>query len=153
MREYTNCTNPRCNKKLRPFQKHKPFCSTACRIEFRKLKAKEIENLNKILKWVICNDVAHKLTYEGAPKVFIENNPIFGFKQDSDRGSLEAIGWAMFIENRGWFGRIRDSRGDWSFGPSTLPRARKAIEARIRHEIFEKTESEKTWTGNCMTVR
>jgi hypothetical protein len=41
-------------------------------------------------------------------------------------GSQTAIGWAMLVEDKGWYGRVRDERGDWSFGPATLARALKA---------------------------
>jgi len=56
----------------------------------------------------------------------------------------------MLIDGRGWFGRVRDERGDWSFGPSTVFRCRDAVDAWLRHEVFDKREGERTWAGDCM---
>jgi hypothetical protein len=77
-----------------------------------------------------------------------------------------AIGWAMQIERlvdvmpdnpklskqvvrRDWFGRVRDERGHWSFGPSTLNRTRAAIEAWLKYEPLDKLDGERTWRGDC----
>jgi hypothetical protein len=60
-----------------------------------------------------------------------------------------AIAWAMNIENHGWFGRVRDARGEWSFGPAMLSRCRDAVEARLHHEMFDKREGESSWSGTC----
>jgi hypothetical protein len=55
----------------------------------------------------------------------------------------------MMIEGKGWFGRVRDDRGDWSFGPSSLNRTRLAVEAWIKHEVFDKHDDERMWKGDC----
>ena len=44
-----------------------------------------------------------------------------------------------------WYGCVKDERGDWSFGPTTLARAQRAVEAYLEHEDFQKQESEKSW--------
>jgi hypothetical protein len=81
--------------------------------------------------WAACNEVTRKLTREG---------------------SSTAIGWAMMVEGKGWYGRVRDNRGDWSFGPATLSRALKAVEARIDHAPFEPQDDERAWGGDAMMV-
>jgi hypothetical protein len=60
----------------------------------------------------------------------------------------------MLVEDRGWYGRVRDERGDWSFGPAPLARALKAVEAWIRHEPFElrPDDGERMWRGDTMAV-
>jgi hypothetical protein len=97
------------------------------------------------LLWVACNEVTHKC---------------------SRREGGDAVGWAMKIERvidvmpddpreskqiikSAWFGRVRDERGDWSFGPATLGRAQQAVEAYLRHEDFTKHETEKSWRGDA----
>jgi hypothetical protein len=55
------------------------------------------------------------------------------------RKSGDVLGWALLIEGNGWFGRVRDGLGDFSFGPSSQRCTEKAVEARIRHKPFEKT--------------
>jgi hypothetical protein len=81
--------------------------------------------------WAACNEVTRRLTREG---------------------SQTAIGWAMLVEGKGWYGGVRDKRGDWSFGPATLARALKAVEAWIRHEPFETRidDGERMWRGDAM---
>jgi hypothetical protein len=81
-------------------------------------------------EWQAVNEVTDKLARESSPT---------------------AIGWTTLIEGRGWFGRVRDERADWSFGPSTRPRARKAVEGWIEGTLagFDKIEGEATWIGNC----
>jgi hypothetical protein len=60
----------------------------------------------------------------------------------------------MLVEGKGWYGGVRDKRGDWSFGPATLARALKAVEAWIRHEPFETRidHGERMWRGDAMAV-
>lgn len=70
-------------------------------------------------EWIACNKYTDKLEYKG-----------------------RAIGWTMDVENRGWFGRVKDERGEWTFGPSTRTRARNAAEAWIKHEPFVKRTGE-----------
>jgi hypothetical protein len=78
-------------------------------------------------EWLAINEITDKLTYQGA-----------------------AIAWTMQIRNKGWFGRVRDDRGQWSFGPSSRHRARNAAEAWIKHEPFEKLAGERTFSTDCM---
>ena len=75
--------------------------------------------------WTAANEVTRKLTREG---------------------SSDAIGWAILIDGHGWFGRIGK---DFAFGPTTQPRAKAAVEARLRGEPFQKTDREKSWRGTC----
>jgi hypothetical protein len=58
----------------------------------------------------------------------------------------------MMVEGKGWYGRVRDDRGHWSFGPTSLSRALKAVEARINHAPFEPQDDERAWHGDAMTV-
>jgi hypothetical protein len=74
--------------------------------------------------WIACNEVADKFA----------------------RGGSDAIGWAMLIEGRGWFGRVGK---EMSFGPTTRHRARAAVEAYLRGEFFDKHEGEHSWRGDC----
>jgi hypothetical protein len=70
--------------------------------------------------WTACNEITRKLDHRGS-----------------------AIGWCMQIEGKGWFGQVRDERGDWSFGPSSLNQARDAVETWLRHEVFDKCDAER----------
>ena len=75
--------------------------------------------------WTACNEVTRKLTRAGSP---------------------DAIGYAMLIDGHGWFGRIGK---DFSFGPTTMSRAMKAVEARLMGQMFDKLEGENSWRGTC----
>jgi hypothetical protein len=81
--------------------------------------------------WTACNEVTRKLTREG---------------------STTAIGWLMNVDGKGWYGRVRDARGDWTFGPASATRAIAAVEARIRHEPFDPRfeDGERAWLGDAM---
>jgi hypothetical protein len=83
------------------------------------------------LLWTACNEVTQKL---------------------SIKGSTAAIGWAMQIEGRGWYGRVRDERGNWSFGPSTKSGAQHAVESWLRHEPIEPSEDEHAWSGDTRRI-
>jgi hypothetical protein len=102
-------------------------------------------------KWVACNEITQRLARDG--------------RASTDDHS-HALGWAMRIERTvdvmpddpklsgqvvkgAWYGCVKDERGDWSFGPTTLARAQRAVEAYLKHEDFQKQESEKSWRGNC----
>lgn len=76
--------------------------------------------------WIACNEVTRK----------------FCRTPQSD-----AMGWAMRTRDGHWFSRVRDVRGEWSFGPATERRAMQATEAWIRHEPFAKQEGERMWSG------
>jgi hypothetical protein len=95
-------------------------------------------------EWIACNEVTRKLADHALPALY--TNPHGAFPSI---GSPQAVGWAMLIEGKGWFGRVRDERGDWSFGPSTLGRAQQAVRAYLRHEDFPKTETEKSWRSDA----
>jgi hypothetical protein len=77
-------------------------------------------------KWIACNDVTQKLDYKG-----------------------RALGWLAYIEGRGWYGRIRDERGNLSYGPCrSISRCQRAVEALIKHEPFDKVDNEASWRGD-----
>jgi hypothetical protein len=152
-------TCPNCGKAFQPWRAQR-FCSERCRkaVENRRLRGSEPgkgndtsdpltasslastpdgiasmaglsdATVDRPLVWLASNEVTHKLVHEGRDR---------------------ALGWAMLIEGRGWFGRVRDDRGHWSFGPSTLNRARLAVEAWLRREPFDKIGDERTWRGDC----
>jgi hypothetical protein len=153
-------TCPNCGKRFTPWR-GKRYCSERCRkhAENQRLRGSESpagiipfagENLppesqgnratpkavrgDEPLIWVACNEVTWRLARGGRP---------------ATETHCHAAGWAMQIEGRGWYGRVRDDRGDWSFGPSTLTRARDAVEAYLRREPFEKTDNERSWSGDC----
>jgi hypothetical protein len=150
-------TCPKCGKSFLPWREKK-FCSERCRkqaqnrrlgyvrrdgatpiADCQKSQNLDVQNqgvakafrrdepLPRDLDWVACNEVTHKHAKPGG----------------------DAVGWAMLVEGRGWFGRVRDERGDWSFGPSILSRCQRAVEAWLRHEPFDKVGDEKTWRGDC----
>jgi hypothetical protein len=83
------------------------------------------------LEWIACNEATLKCIREG---------------------SAAAVGWAMLVEvtaNRdAWFGRIGE---DFAFGPTTRPRAKAAVEARLSGRPFDKHEdsNERMWAGTC----
>jgi hypothetical protein len=64
-------------------------------------------------------------------------------------GSATAVGWTMLIEGKGWHGRVRDERGEFSSSASTRNRARAAVEAWLRHEPIELQGDERAWRGTC----
>lgn len=89
-------------------------------------------------RWIAINEVTRKLDFKGT-----------------------AIGWLMKVEGHtcpgptvnGWYGRVRDERGEFSFGPTSQPeRAMKAVEAWLRHEPFGKREGENSWGGTLWTL-
>lgn len=80
-------------------------------------------------QWAAANEITQKLVHKG-----------------------NAIAWAMKIADRGWFARVRDERGDWSFGPSRLDRAQKAAEVWLNHGVFELREDERMWLGDCAAL-
>lgn len=150
-------TCPRCGKKFTPWR-GKRFCSEPCRkaVENARLRGDEIDLATMVpdsqnldfksqrkqyvarglrgderFLWTACNEVTQKLTKEG--------------------GST-AIGWTMMVSGRGWFGRVRDDRGEWSFGPSTLARSRQAVEAWLLHAPFELEEDERMWAGSAWGI-
>jgi hypothetical protein len=81
--------------------------------------------------WTACNEITQKLAREGGGA---------------------AIGFAMMVGDKGWFGRVRDDRGEWSFGPSSLSRAKQATEARILHAPFDCEDDERMWAGSAWDV-
>jgi hypothetical protein len=150
-------TCPQCGKQFVPWRAKK-FCSERCRKKAQNRRlggmkcpsattlppgknapffTKENQTLTDPFRryerfsWTACNEVTRKLTREG---------------------SSTAIGWAMMVEGKGWYGRVRDGRGDWSFGPAPLNRALKAVEARIDHAPFEPQDNERMWRGDAMAV-
>jgi len=79
-------------------------------------------------EWVACNEITQKLTRPGL--------------------SRDAAGWAMRV-GRDWYGRIGK---DFSFGPTSLARARQAVEARLMAQDFEKQDGERSWRGDAWDV-
>jgi hypothetical protein len=53
--------------------------------------------------------------------------------------ATKAVAWAMRVWDgpRTWFVRVRDERGDWRFGPTSLSRAKAAAEARVNRAPFQ----------------
>ena len=153
MSTHKKATCPQCGKRFQPWRA-KRYCSERCRkqAENGRLRAvrgdeatpmaadpnseilpKQTQALTRPLRghekfeWTACNEVTRKLTRAGSPN---------------------AVGWAMLIDGRGWFGRVS---GEWefSFGPSTMARAKAAVEAHLLGETFDKAEGERTWSGTC----
>jgi hypothetical protein len=81
--------------------------------------------------WTACNEITHRLARNG---------------RDSTNDHSHAVAWAMLVEGLGWFGRIGE---DWSFGPTSLRRAKEAVEAFLRGELFDKFDGERSWRGDC----
>lgn len=144
-------TCPNCGKRFQPWRK-KEYCSERCRkqAQNRRLgyvqailpdepKSKNLDEQNQEVTttvrrdepdrlWTAVNEVTHKLSAKGG----------------------NAIAWAIYIDReKGWFGRVKD---DLSFGPTSLSRAMKAVEAHLRNEPFEKRQGERSWRGNCLEV-
>ena len=145
-------TCPQCGKQFTPWRA-KTYCSEKCRKRAENARLGYVwgdeatpianspnsENLPKKnqrvanpfrgdegFEWLACNEVTHKLTQKGSP---------------------DAIGWAMLVvAGHGWFGRIGK---EFSFGPTSLNRARSAVEARLLGQLFDKLEGEKSWSGTC----
>ena len=144
-------TCPQCGRKFTPWRA-KQYCSEQCRKSaqnarlgyVRRDEATRVANDQKTefspqqnqrvtnpfrrdegLEWAACNEVTHKLTKKGSP---------------------DAIAWVMLVEGQGWFGRIGK---EFSFGPSSLPRAKAAVEARLMGRMLDKLEGEKSWRGTC----
>jgi endogenous inhibitor of DNA gyrase (YacG/DUF329 family) len=145
----TKC--PNCAKMFVPWR-GKQFCSERCRktVQNRRLRqsgtgvagsqeTQEISEQNQGLteamrrdgpafvvrhaEWIAVNEITQKFLYKEP-----------------------AIGWAMNIEGRGWFGRVGK---DMSFGPTTLHRARLSVEQFIKGEPFAKNKPEQSWRGDC----
>ena len=147
-------TCPQCGKQFTPWRRKK-FCSEPCRRRAENARlgylrgdeathgaasdkiAKRLQRKQALrdfvrgdegLEWTACNEVTRKLTAKGSP---------------------DAIGWAMLVEGQGWFGRIGK---DFSFGPTNPSRVQKAVEARLRGQLFDKLEGEKSWPGTCWSL-
>ena len=150
-------TCPCCGKRFTPWRA-KQFCSEPCKRKAQnaRAKAKNDPEATQVadgpnpekkpsenratpralstygpLEWIACNEATLKCIREG---------------------SAAAVGWAMLVEvtqNRdAWFGRIGE---EFSFGPTTRPRAKAAVEARLSGRPFEKHEdsAERMWSGTC----
>jgi hypothetical protein len=100
------------------------------------------------LDWIACNEVTLKCVREG---------------------STAPLGWAILVETNpgreAWFGRISvrgangsdsSGRSEFSFGPTTKPRAKAAVEARLTGRPFAKSEDkdslERMWSGTCWSL-
>ena len=59
-----------------------------------------------------------------------------------------AVAWTMRVGEE-WLGRIGKS---FSFGPSSLARAKQACEAVLEGAPFEKREGEKSWSGDSWSL-
>jgi hypothetical protein len=139
-----------CGKQF-PKWRQKRFCSEPCRkadqnrrlgyvrrdagVLHRRVKSTNSPEGKQALfrryesfSWTACNEVTKKLTREG---------------------STSAIGWLMNVDGKG---RVRDARGDWTFGPASATRAIAAVEARVRHESFDPRfeDGERAWLRDAM---
>jgi hypothetical protein len=150
-------TCPQCGRKFTPWR-GKRFCSENCRkgAENQRLRGDETleatmvaDSQNPDFKaqrkqyvkrglrgderfvWTACNEVTQKLIKEG---------------------STAATGFAMMVAGKGWFGRVRDDRGEWSFGPSTLSRSKQAVEAWLMHAPFDCQDEERMWAGSAWDI-
>lgn len=154
-------TCPQCGKRFHTMRDERRFCSEKCRkrAENNRLrgapatlvaepeKSSEIVEQNqqpetplrgeyplsegaRAAAWTAINEITRKLTSEG-----------------------KAVGWVMYIDRQGaWFGRVWDDRGNFSFGPATLDRAQRAVEAWVKHEPLDKREGERSWMGDCLAL-
>ncbi len=151
----TQATCPECGKSFRQWRAKK-FCSDRCRkrVENRRLRAEIADGPKneKIIEENQSDDVA--VRGDEGPAFKVRNSAWVAVNDVTDKLQYRgtALGYTMMIEGRGWFGRVHDDRGDWSFGPSTRSRVRQAVESWIRHEPFEKREGEATWAGDCMRM-
>ena len=96
--------------------------------------------------FVTSNQGLAKAVRGDGPLIWTASNPIT--RKLTREGSPTALGWATEVAGKRWYGRVRDERGNWTFGPSSLSRARKAVEAWLRHEPFEREEDEAMWAGD-----
>jgi hypothetical protein len=144
MSTHKKATCPQCGKRFQPWRA-KRYCSEPCRkkAENGRLRAvrgdeatpiaadpnqvilpKQKQELTRPLRgheefeWTACNEVTRKLTRAGSPN---------------------AVGWAMLVDGHGWFGRVSGER-EYSFGASTMARAKSAVEAHLLGEPFDKAE-------------
>lgn len=136
-----------CGESFTPWRK-KRFCSERCRkiAENRRLGyvrgdeptsgyigSQRHKNAEKTTDKSI---VSTGIRGDGSPipgYVWIAHNPITrALVREQGKGA--AVGWAMYVAGQGWLGKVRDERGDFSFGPATLPQVRKAVEAWAKHE-------------------
>ena len=96
----------------------------------RRYGARIVDPAGKDLLWTASNEITHKLAAPSGP----------------------AVAWVIRIDDRGWFARVHDERGDWAFGPSSRVRACHAAEAWLAHEVFAKTPEERMWKGDCRAL-
>jgi hypothetical protein len=81
--------------------------------------------------WERVNDVTWKLVGDQQVRVDRSHGQWAGYNTDEAKAWIIEIGW---IANQSiWCARVKDSRGNWAFGPSTLSRARSAAVARVNH--------------------
>jgi hypothetical protein len=95
------------------------------------------ENEISSLSWVEINEVAWKLTDGVMPR-----EPVSGSL--GSVSSPRALVWLLrdFMAEgySTWFARIRDGRGNWTYGPVTVGAAKDAAEHMLRFGVFpEKT--------------
>ncbi len=168
-KKQTTCSQ--CGRRFTPWR-HQVFCSTPCRrraenarvrglsrrdVSFpqnaKNATSKPTENLaspgtlsrHEPLQWIACNEATLKCVREG---------------------STAPLGWAILIEvtpgRDAWFGRVSTAgrigsdssgRSEFSFGPTTKPRAKAAVEARLTGQPFDKSDDsdsqERAWAGTC----
>jgi hypothetical protein len=151
----TLSTCPQCGKRFKPWRA-KQFCSEPCkrRAQNERAKAKK----GPAATWVADDPNPEKLRQENqaSPRTFSTYGPTAWTACNeatlklTREGSSNAVGWAILCEvtpgRDAWFGRIGD---DFSFGPTTKPRAKAAVEARLLGGPFEKVDGERSWSGTC----
>jgi hypothetical protein len=82
-----------------------------------------IVGANEPLYWDECRSEPTKGAPKGIP------NPCTQRVTKSKDPRASAVGWLMQVEGRGWFGRVGK---DFSFGPTSIQRARSAVEDHLR---------------------
>lgn len=156
-------TCPNCGKQFSPWRSKK-FCSERCRKQEQNRRLEYVrrdENSGQAhghhegqnpqfslqqnqqvmdgvrrygaYRWVACNEITRKCVEE-----------------DHDK----ALGYAIHVngiggvEKPGWYGVIKDERGDYRFGPTSKARAELAVERRLQHAPMEDIrEDERQWIG------
>ena len=157
---------PICKTAFNPLKgRAKRFCSERCRkiAENRRRGDRATQVANPVFSAKISQQNQEPIeVFRGEVPSFeiTENEPIFSrlmwvchneiTYSIRERINSTALGWIMYIpRQRAWFGRVRDKRGHYSFGPTIHSRARKAVEAWLRYEPIKLINGEKEWSGDC----
>jgi hypothetical protein len=101
---------------------------------------------NRPLRWDRINAVTWKLTDGEIARVSAEAaGTRTGFNVSRAVAWVIDVGW---VAGRVvWFARVHDERGDWSFGSTTIERAKAAAERRVNHAPFDPRPDERAFLG------